>query len=406
MSDNNDNLNQEFGKDSKFYEAFSKVRSWVSVSLGIILTLVGVIAIFLIASLEGTKEVKASNRDSGYLLSEWRIINEFGENTYPDPKVDIMFYKNREYYFIVNEYDPETREVLEWYWAYDAGVGYVFKDVKFYVLTALTIMISLYVAQVNYVSSIRSGINTQDFQKTLVYYKRRKFQIENHTQFLPDFCFYKNTQTYEIAKRDIVEDAGISWEKYTNKDFNPNTLEKWQKKQLKRIKKIRVMKIHTSDLLQEHGSILKRINLLPISQQQHQRRFLIFGGFQKIIGSALSGLVVSMGAVLGNWSLGGAYAFVVLSSYVSAIVIATDFVQTTLRNRYVAKADLLGEFDNIKQKFIDEKKALETSKQVIEPKKETDNHPCVESIEIGKADFSTENVPRTTSSKIVFDGNA
>jgi hypothetical protein len=50
--------------------------------------------------------------------------------------------------------------------------------------------------------------------------------------------------------------------------------------------------------------------------------------------------------------LGITYGISVFMSFVSAIVIATDFVTTTLRNRFLAKADLLNEFDNIKDLFI------------------------------------------------------
>ena len=105
-----------------------------------------------------------------------------------------------------------------------------------------------------------------------------------------------------------------------------------------------------------------------MSQQEHRRLFFITGGVQKIISSALSGLVVAFGVVLGNWILGITYGLTVIMSFVSAIIIATDFVSTTLRNRYLAKADLLREFDNIKKMF--EKKQEEVIEEVVEIKEE------------------------------------
>ena len=77
--------------------------------------------------------------------------------------------------------------------------------------------------------------------------------------------------------------------------------------------------------------------------------------------SGLSGLVVAFGVVFGNWVLGLTYGLTILISYVSSIVVATDFTSTTLRNRYLAKADFLNEFNNIKETFVNKAKELEVS---------------------------------------------
>ena len=39
-------------------------------------------------------------------------------------------------------------------------------------------------------------------------------------------------------------------------------------------------------------------------------------------------------------------------SWVSAVMTATDYVETKLKARYIGKADYLIEFDNIKDKYI------------------------------------------------------
>lgn len=124
-------------------------------------------------------------------------------------------------------------------------------------------------------------------------------------------------------------------------------------KVLGKIKKIKVKKIHSSDLLQEHTHVGVKVTLLPMSQKEHQRMFTISGFIQKLISSALSGMVVAFGIVLGNWVLGITYGMVVVSSFISSIIVAGDFVSNTLRNRYIAKADYLNEFDNIKERFIE-----------------------------------------------------
>jgi hypothetical protein len=341
-------------KDSAFYVAYTKARSWVSTFLGIILTILGIAVVFVVSSLEGTKEIQAPSAVSATILNIWRQTNEAD---YPEARAEIIRYEGRDYYFVVRYDNPNTPEIEEWHFAYDGGLDYVFSDYKFYVLTAITSVVSIYVAYVNYVTTTRSVMGTEAFSKTLKHYQEKKQKIEKYTQYIPDFCMYKNKQAYENAKRDIVEEAAINYEVYKQHEFDYVFLSKlapWQKKTLSKIQKIRVRKIYSADLLQEHntGGMELKIDLLPQSQKQHQKVFVWGGIFQRVLMSALSGLTVAFGIVLGNWVLGITYGISVFISFVSAIVIATDFVSTTLRNRFLAKADLLNEFDNIKDKFI------------------------------------------------------
>lgn len=346
--------------ESKFYTAYEKTRSWFAVWLGVIITLVGVITIFIVASLEGTKEVKASNRESAELMTIWRENNE---KMYPEEKVDIINYKNKDYYFVIDKINEETSEILKWHFSYDGGLDYVFQDYKYYVLTALTIAIAMYVSQINYVSTVRNNMENDKFKGSLRYYQEQKEKNHTNTQYTPNFCSYKNKQAYENAVRDIVEEAGINYDNYILKDFDKTKLDKWQIRKLKKIRKIKIKRIYSSDLLQEKGYNSRKVIILPMGQKEHQSRFLISGGIQKTITSALSGLVVSFGIVLGNWYLGLAYGATIFFSFVSAIIIATDFTNTTLRNRFIAKGDLLNEFYNIKEMFIPKKEEVKESEE-------------------------------------------
>jgi hypothetical protein len=349
------------GKDSTFYIAYTKARTWISTFLGVILTILGIGVVFIVSSLEGTKEIQASNAIGANIMTIFREQNPDVE--YPEERVDIIEYNGREYYFVIEEDDPTTPQIESWYFAYDGGLDYVFSDYKFYVLTAITSVVSVYVAYVNYISTTRSVMGTEAFVKTLKHYQERKKSIEKYTQYIPDFCMYKNKQAYENAKKDIVEEASINYEIYKQNEFNYEFFKKldpWQIKVLKKIRKIEVNKIYSSDLLQEQGGMNfdLKINLLPMGQKQHQRGFVFGGILQRVLTSALSGLTVAFGIVLGNWVLGITYGISVFISFVSAIVIATDYVSTTLRNRFLAKADLLNEFDNIKDRFIIEEKSV------------------------------------------------
>jgi hypothetical protein len=341
-------------KDSVFYSTYTKARSWISTFLGIILTIFGIGVVFVVSSLEGTKEIQAPSAVSASILNAWRENNE---SQYPEQRAEIIEYNGKEYYFVITFDDPITDEIEQWHFAYDGGLDYVFSDYKFYVLTAITSVVSIYVAYVNYITTTRSVMGTEAFGKTLKHYQEKKQKIERYTQYIPDFCMYKNKQAYENAKRDIIEEAAIGYDLYKQHEFDYVYLSKlapWQKKILSKIQKIRVRKIYSADLLQEHNTngMELKIDLLPQSQKQHQRSFVWGGMLTRILTSALSGLTVAFGIVLGNWVLGITYGISVFISYVSAVVIATDFVSTTLRNRFLAKADLLNEFDNIKELFI------------------------------------------------------
>ena len=344
-------------RESVFYTSYTKARSWISTFLGVILTVLGIAVVFIVSSLEGTKEIQAPSAVSAAILNAWREENP-GES-YPEARADVFVYEGKEYYFVIESDNPDTEIIEQWHFAYDGGLDYVFTDYKFYVLTAITSVVSIYVAYVNYVTTSRSVMGTEAFVKTLKHYQEKKQKIEKYTQYIPDFCMYKNKQAYENAKRDIIEEAAISYDVYKKNESQFNydffkKLQPWQLKVLKKIKKIKVQKIHSADLLQEHnaGGLELSIKMLPQSQKQHQRDFVWGGILQRVFTSALSGLTVAFGIVLGNWVLGITYGISVFMSFVSAIVIATDFVTTTLRNRFLAKADLLNEFDNIKDLFI------------------------------------------------------
>lgn len=158
--------------NSRVYEVLNKTRSWISSALGIIITVIGVAVIFVVASLEGTREINASKSDSGKLLNEWRASQEVIAG-YPEELVDIVSYKDKEYYFVIDSLSEEN-EIIKWHFAYDGGLEYVFSDYKFYILTALTIAIAMFVSSVNYISTVRSVKRTTEFMGTLKYYQEKR----------------------------------------------------------------------------------------------------------------------------------------------------------------------------------------------------------------------------------------
>lgn len=359
----NEEVNSEIIGSNKrsVYDLYDGFKSFISTFLGVIVAVIGIGVVFIVSSLEGTKEIKASNKENAYLIGEWRENNV---SDFPENRVDIIKYNGKDYYFVVEKFG-DNNEVIEWYFAYEGGLGYVFGDYKFYILTGITIMVSVFVAQINYTTSINSTMGTIKFLKTLKVYQDSKNRVAKKTQYIPAFCSYKNKQLYENTKRDIVEGANISYDYYVSEKFDPLKLEKWQQKALLKIKKIKIEKITPSDLLQEKTSRSKIQSHLPISPEKHKANYLMTSFIQKIISSALSGMVVALGVVLGNWVLGLTYGFTVLLSFITANIKGADYANSGLRQRYIAKADLLNEFYNMVGYFEEEAKKEKQKEETI-----------------------------------------
>lgn len=363
MNEKEDVMRQE----SKFYQAYQAGRSWVIASLGIIITIVAIILIFFISSLEGTSEIKAGNYKSGKILNVWRESEGItDENVFPVVKSTIIEYDGREYYYI-EEYDFETGEVIDWYFAFEGGIQYVFNDYKYYVLTAIVAVIAVFVSYINYSSAVNSSKNTAKFTNSLIYYKDAKANVRGFFHLIPLFCIDKNKERTDIAVRDIVEEAGLLYEDYVAGKVEKDKLEEWQKKILKKIKKIKIKRLHSTDLLQEKTKGGKTIRMLPAGEDENQRNFLITSSFQKVISIALSGVVVAFGVVLGNWTLGATYGFTVAMGAVTATIAGSDYAYNVLRNRFITKADYLIEFYDVKEKYIEE--VVTPIEEVIEENK-------------------------------------
>lgn len=357
-----------------------KARSWISSFFGIIIVVIAMTVIIIVASLEATKVVRASNSDSGKLLTIWREANNVTEG-YPEEKADIIQFKKHDYYFMVESRDEEG-EIVSWYFAFDGGFDYMWRDHKFWILTGMTIVFSLYSGAVNYNTSAISTMNTGVFKQSLVYYKGKKDTIAKFTQFIPAFCSYKYNQKYEEKKRQIVESANISYAYFVSPNFDKTKIEKWQLKRLKKIEKIKIIPLTSSDLLQEQGSSgANKNSFLPLSLAQHKKRYMFTGGVQRIITSFMSGMVMAFGFVFKEYWLGVAYAGAIAMSAISASVISVDFVSNALRNRFISKGDFLSEFDNIKGIFIKEEEEriekIEFDKRV-EKEKEAQRKMAIE----------------------------
>ncbi len=336
--------------ENKVYNSYQSGRSWLIASLGLIITVVAIALIFFISSMEGTRIVQAGNRTSGKILEIWRL-EEGIEDGFPEPKVTIVVFEDREYFYI-EEYD-ENGNVEDWYFAFEGGLQYVFNDYKYYVLTAIVSAIAIFVIYINYTSSVQNAKGSKKFGSTLMFYKDAKTKVSGFFQLLPMFCIDKNKETRDIEVRNIVEEAGLFYEDYMKKKINLKNLEKWQKKILKKIPKVKIEVLRSTDLIQEKSKGGNTIRMLPMGEQEHQKSYLIKTSINKVVTISLSGVVVAFGVVLGNWTLGATYGFTVALGAVTASIAGTEYVYNTLKNRYISKANYLIEFDSVKEKYIE-----------------------------------------------------
>lgn len=336
--------------DSITARVYENVNSFWSKFMGVIITLGVAVAIFFIASLTIKSEIIASNLTGAKVLAQWR--EEQQVETFPVEYVDIVIYEEREYYFVVDTRNELTNEIEKWHFAFEGGFGYTFMQEKFMILTGITIMFSLFVAQINYSSASRKAMETLKFSQTMTHLQEQKKKVENITQYIPEFCSYKYKQRYEEMKQQIVRGANINYEYFISPKFDESKLAKWQRKRLKKIMKIKIIPLNPSDLLQEQGKVGKKYRFLPMDIEQHRRHFFWSGGIQRILTSILSGFVMAFSIVIKEWQIGIAYSLTILSSAFSARYVATDFVLSTLRNRYLAKASYLSELFNLREMFI------------------------------------------------------
>ncbi|HZK42660.1 MAG TPA: hypothetical protein VFC73_00015, partial [Syntrophomonadaceae bacterium] len=95
----NEEVNSEIIGSNKrsAYDLYDGFKSFISTFLGVIVAIIGIGVVFIVSSLEGTKEIKASNKENAYLIGAWRE-NNVGD--FPENRVDVIRYNDKDYYFV------------------------------------------------------------------------------------------------------------------------------------------------------------------------------------------------------------------------------------------------------------------------------------------------------------------
>lgn len=229
-------------------------------------------------------------------------------------------------------------------------------SLSFWMVWAVVFFIVLSVWVTNYRSTKKEAKNDDQFKSSLKHYSDKKTAVIEHADLLPKFAQYKNEEMQKFLERIVIESADLIYTKYMNGDYDIKTLEKWQRKKLRNLRKIKIHRLSGYDLLQEHQFSKKlTYSFLPQDEKTAERQGIAKTGITRAINTFAFMFVGGFVFAMSGWVAGLINAFGVLSAWIGAMVSANQYVESILRQRIIGKADLLTEFDEwVKKQLIED----------------------------------------------------
>lgn len=144
---------------------------------------------------------------------------------------------------------------------------------------------------------LKDGRKSEEFLKSLKAYGEAKASATKYFPKLSSWCEYKNTQTLEIAKKEIIQDAGLSWKAYKFGYYDETEaikrLNDDQKESLKEVEDCKVAKITYREMLSDLPK-KRKINgveqAFGESEQDFKRRNMYYDFFVKLMLAIIGGL--------------------------------------------------------------------------------------------------------------------
>lgn len=234
------------------------------------------------------------------------------------------------------------------------GVKDKFYDMWFWVIWAVVFIIAISVSFVNYRVSKRDAKDSPDYVETMKQYKVQKDKSIKNIDVLEYFVANKEKQLYELAEQKIVNGAGLNYANWKDGQYTNKELSKWQIKKISQIKKIRIKQIGARDLTQEStdykGSLY---SLLPQSEKEAEVKFISSKAVTRAVSTFAMLLVGTLTFSYSGWVSAVTNAFGILFAWVGAGLSGSQFVLSDLRNRFVAKTDLLQEFNDNADYYVE-----------------------------------------------------
>lgn len=144
---------------------------------------------------------------------------------------------------------------------------------------------------------LKDGRKSEEFLRSLKAYGEAKASATKHFPKLSSWCEYKNTHTLEIAKKEIIQDAGLNWKAYKYGYYEEvgtiNRLNDDQKEALQEAEECRVAKITYREMLSDLPK-KKKINGIEQafgeSEQDFKKRNMYYDFFVKLMLAIIGGL--------------------------------------------------------------------------------------------------------------------
>lgn len=250
----------------------------------------------------------------------------------------------------------------------DIGLKEKFYDPWFWIIWAVIFVLVIIVWISNYRITKAEAKKTPEYLSTMEYYAKAKQDAMPYLDVINEFCYDKNTEIHTMIEREIVESADLIYSKWKAGEYQE--LDKYQIKILKKVRKIKIRKIRGRDLTQETeaGFFNRTYSFLPRSEKTAERLEIISNAGSRAINTFVFMLVGSLTFSMVGWVSAIINSFAVMSSWIGATTSAYEYVNNTLRIRFIAKADLLIEFVNVVYRYAKEPKAIE-----IEPISDLDD---------------------------------
>lgn len=232
-------------------------------------------------------------------------------------------------------------------------------SVSFWIVWAVVFFIVLSVWTTNYRATKKEAKNDDQFKASLKHYSDKKNAVIEHADLLPKYAQHKNEEMRLFLERMVIESADLVYVKYKNGEYDLKSLEKWQRRRLRNLRKIKIRRLSGYDLLQEHQFSKKlTYSFLPQDENTAERQGIAKTGITRAINTFAFMFVGGFVFAMSGWIAGLINAFGVLSAWIGAMVSANQYVESVLRQRIIGKADLLTEFDEWVKKQLTEVKEI------------------------------------------------
>lgn len=240
------------------------------------------------------------------------------------------------------------------------GIKEQFFKPLFWICFMITAIVTISVSIVSYNTAKKETKETDKFVGTMEYYSQQKGKIMPYVDNLFKFCEVKNNEARLMLEKSFVSNAGLTWEQYTDANFDIEKLEKWQKKIIKKINKIKVKPLTPKDLLQEENEQSPtNYHMLVQSEKSASNKFIVRKSLFKVAMVFVTSLTFSLNFALGNWINALISAFMVIIGYVTSMISGHTYVLNELRQRFIGKGDYLCEYSMNVEKYREKPQSTE-----------------------------------------------